>query len=317
MTLPYLADRRLGNGRRALVIGASGHIGRAVAAALSREGWMVVRTALSRKDAGYSVLDVTCRNAVLEFVDALEPDVVCLAAGLSDPDKCEVDEARALMVNISGTSNVVDAASRAGATVVFFSSAYVFDGKAGPYEEDAPVAPLSVYGHCKVGAEAIIRAAPIDHLIIRTTVVYGWDLSAVNGFGMKIWHALSSGRKVVVASDQLDNASHVRFLADATIELLRHGIRGVVHVAGEEITSRAALACRIAEALDLDPSLIVERRSSSLCQVAKRPLRGGLLTGRLERTIGRKPRRLEDGIALLRSEWKLCDVLKRARDELS
>jgi dTDP-4-dehydrorhamnose reductase len=58
---------------------------------------------------------------------------------------------------------------------VFFSTEYVFDGTAGPYSEEDPPSPISVYGRSKLAAEDAVRQITNNHLIIRTTAVYGWE----------------------------------------------------------------------------------------------------------------------------------------------
>src|SRR5262249_61342144 len=63
--------------------------------------------------------------------------------------------------------------AKRAAAFVFFSTEYVFDGHDGPYAEDDPVAPLSVYGRSKLDGERAVMAANPRALVVRTTVVYG------------------------------------------------------------------------------------------------------------------------------------------------
>merc|ERR1719201_2497446 len=103
------------------------------------------------------------------------PDIVCICAGWTWVDGCERDPDRAMLLNCHGPAAVARAAKAVGAKVVYFSSDYVFDGKAtaAGYSEDDTPSPINAYGRSKLeGERAVLRACP-DALVIRTAVVYG------------------------------------------------------------------------------------------------------------------------------------------------
>ncbi len=60
-----------------------------------------------------------------------------------------------------------------GAWLVHYSTDYVFDGSGdAPRREDAPTAPLNVYGRTKLDGEQLIASSGCLHLILRTSWVY-------------------------------------------------------------------------------------------------------------------------------------------------
>lgn len=231
-TDPLPAGRR----RRVLITGAGGQLGRALASAfgddevvaLAREAWDVT-TPLDPGLLGDSV------------------DLVLHTAAWTDVDGAEADPQGAAAVNVGGTAH----AASLGASLVAFSSDYVFDGrKDAPYvESDAPN-PLSAYGRTKLHGEG---AAGPDAWIVRSSWLFG---PTGRNFLRTMLRLGEERDEVAVVDDQRgcptfvgDLAAAVRQLVDAELE------RGVWHLAAdgdctwadfaEAIFEEAGLACRV------------------------------------------------------------------------
>src|SRR5581483_5276147 len=106
----------------------------------------------------WHALDVTDQRAVTAALAASRPAVVIHAAAMADVDACEREPERAEAVNARGTAHVADACASLGARLIYVSTDYVFDGEAGPYREDDPPQPLSVYGRTKLAGERAAAA---------------------------------------------------------------------------------------------------------------------------------------------------------------
>src|SRR5436853_4618452 len=136
---------------RCLVFGGTGMLGQAVVAEARSRGWAAL--GLSHAQA-----DVTDRERLLGWADAFRPDVVINCAAHTKVDACEAERERAFEIKGVAVANVAAAADRAGARLVHVSTDYVFDGTPQstrePYSEEAPTAPLSVYGRSKLAGEA-------------------------------------------------------------------------------------------------------------------------------------------------------------------
>ena len=196
--------------RTCLVTGATGAIGPALIAALTREGHHV--RALARHPPGRGVLpadvdvrvgDVTDDRAV-EAALAGVSWVFHLAARLhvvNPPPEMRAEYER---INVGGTACVVRAAERAGVDrVVFFSTIAVYGPSHGALlSEASPVRPDTIYGVTKVAAEAVVRGArsasgqPIG-TILRVAAVYG---PRVQGTYRRLLDALARRRFVPVGS---------------------------------------------------------------------------------------------------------------------
>src|SRR5207249_9072978 len=113
-----------------------------------------------------------------------------------------------------------------GAVFVFFSTEYVFDGRAGPYAEDDPVAPLSVYGRSKLDGERAVMAANVRSLVVRTTVVDGEERQGKN-FIYQLPVRAAAGETSKVPADQRSSPTFNVDLATAPGPLRGHATHGL------------------------------------------------------------------------------------------
>ncbi len=290
--------------KRALVIGASGLVGGAVARAGVARGWQVQGTSTTG-GATEVKLDIRDRLAVDQLVDSVEPHAVFLPAAKSYADFCETQPELSWDINVRGTSNVLEAAKRGNAKLVFFSSDYVFDGEAGPYAERDVARPICEYGRQKLESERIISWKSPDALIIRTTVVYGIERHGKN-FIYRLVRTLSQGDELIVPEDQVGSPTHVDDLAESVWRLVELNQSGLFHVAGTDLADRREFAIHAAEVFGFDPGKVRGVDTASLRQAAPRPLRAGMLMNKLEAVIGWAPRGYAEGLRMMLRDWKVA-----------
>ena len=220
-------------------------------------------------------LDVTDEAAVAEAVAALRPALVVNAAAATDVDGCESDPEGAHRANALGPWWLARACERGGATLVTFSTDYVFSGSApsGPggaprgYTEHDQVAPLSVYGRSKAAGEHLVRETLREHHIVRTAWVSG---ARGRNFVRTMLRLADSGDPVRVVEDQTGSPTTTRDLAAAVRALAASGRHGTVHLANEGSASwfdvAEAVFALAGRQVDLSP-----QRSSTLDRPAPRP----------------------------------------------
>ena len=152
---------------RIFVTGAEGQVARSLREAAASNPSILLACG-ARPD-----IDLTRPDTVADAIEAFRPDLVVNPAAYTAVDKAESEPALAMAINRDGAAAVATAAARAGAPIIHLSTDYVFDGtKDGPYLEDDPVCPSSVYGQSKLAGEIAIAAANSRHLILRTAWVY-------------------------------------------------------------------------------------------------------------------------------------------------
>ena len=284
---------------RALVIGASGLVGGAFFTALRERGHDVAGTYGSRPRPGLAPLDFKQHLNLEPVVSGRH--LVVLASALTHVDYCETHPEEARARNVDDVRRVAEACSGAGAALLSFSSDYVFDGSAGPYAEDAPVRPLSVYGKTKLAGEEVVAALP-RALVIRITNAFDVGYDDRNFVHRCVTH-LRERKPLVVPSDQWATPCYATWLARQAVTLLERGAilapdsPRLLHAGCDDLVSRGELARRVARQLGADPGIIEERPTAVLAQPAPRPLHGGLRNDRWKRLLGVDRLPLDDALA--------------------
>lgn len=147
--------------RPLLITGATGTLGRAFARICAERG--IAFRLLDR-----AALDIADPGSVQRALDRCRPWAVVNAAGYVRVDEAERERARCFRENAEGPAELAMQCERAGVALLTFSTDLVFDGSGTePYLEDAPVAPLNVYGESKAHAERLVLGCHAGALVVR------------------------------------------------------------------------------------------------------------------------------------------------------
>ena len=284
-----------------LVVGASGQVGEHLVRAALNEGLKVVGTYYRNLVPGMQQLDICNAQDVRSLLLKLRPTIVYLPASFVNVDYCELQPAVGYVTNVLGISNVVQAAKDIQAKLIYFSSDYVFDGKAGPYRETDPTNPLCEYGRQKLMAEHYVALHSHDYLIVRTTVVYGWELQRKN-FVYRLLKTLKAGQSLKVPVDQIGSPTYAPNLAQAVVKLALSNLKGLYHIVGAERVNRYEFACEAAKVFRLNPGLIQSVATSELGQPAPRPLNAGMLIDKVAAQVPVPLIGYREGLTVMASE---------------
>jgi dTDP-4-dehydrorhamnose reductase len=115
-------------------------------------------------------LDITNKNLVLQYIKNHKIDTVIHAAALTSVEKCDKEKALAYETNYTGTKNLTEAIKNTNILFVLISTACVFDGLKGNYEEGDIPCPENYYGITKLLAEEEVKRLH-SFIIIRTNFV--------------------------------------------------------------------------------------------------------------------------------------------------
>jgi len=287
---------------RMLIIGASGFVGSYLFNTAKKFKHEVKGTYFGRKIPGSIFIDITNARGVERVIKSVGPDVVFLPAGIPFVDWCEKHPKESWEVNVGGVKNVVEVMKKLGGVLVYYSSEYVFGEKSGPYRESDMPKPLNVYGKQKLESEKLVLA--IGGLCLRTVLVYGNETTTKN-YAEQIIRSLSEDKKFYAAVDQISTPTYVVDLVDASLQLVQKKIKGIVHVAGPEKMSRYELANKIAEAFELDKSLIEAVNTRELRQIARRPMKAGLNSDKLQNILHKRLSSVDVGLKQMKKTRKI------------
>lgn len=281
-----------------LLTGASGNLGRDLAAVLAAE------TDIDLVATARSELDITDSAAVQAAVTGR--DLVINAAAWTDVDGAEADVAGAFAVNATGVANIAAACAESGAVLLQISTDYVFGGDAAvPYREDAPIQPVNCYGRSKAAGEAAVRELlPERGYVVRTAWLYG---EHGGNFVATILRAAADRDFLDVVSDASGQPTWSYPLAGQLMALGRAAMTGQAppgsyHGTASGSTTWYGLARAVFELSGLDPARIRPVTSDHFRRPARRPAFSVLGHGAWARA----------GIAPM-AEWRpmLSDALRR------
>jgi len=280
-----------------LVLGASGFVGSALHSQLKSLKKEVVGTYFSNEKKDLIKVDMTSKSDLSRIFSNFSPKIIYMPAFIPGVDYCEKNE-KPNTINKTGVRNVVDKCKEYKAKLIFFSSDYIFDGKEGPYLEQATPNPINKYGDTKLLCEKMIQEVE-NYIIIRTTVVYGYDIDSKN-FMMSLTEDLMKRETRKVPIDQVGSPTYVEDLAKITIKLTKFNKTGIYNVVGPDYCSRYIFALKIARIFELDESLIIPVETSELGQVADRPKRAGLIIDKIRKELNAEPLGMEEALLKLK-----------------
>jgi dTDP-4-dehydrorhamnose reductase len=233
-----------------LIVGAAGQLGSAMVRAFA-DADVAAHTR--------ATLDVTDGAAVSRAVDAAAPQVIVNCTAYNDVDAAESAPLEALAVNALAVRSLARAAAAAGATLVHYSTDFVFDGTADqPYEEDAAPNPRSVYAASKLLGEWFASDAP-RALVLRVESLFGsppgW--TGRRGTVDAIVAGLEGGREVRVFTDRVVSPSYIPDVAAATRHLVESGAApGLYHCVNSGRATWYDVAAEAARILGITAKLV-------------------------------------------------------------
>ncbi len=272
-----------------LVIGSTGQLGWELVRALAPLGQVV---GASPEGHARPIVDLTRPDSLAGLISAVKPDMLINASAYTAVDQAEGQRELAALINAEAVGEMGRLAAGLGIPVIHYSTDFVFSGDTDrPYREDDAAAPLGVYGETKLAGEQALADSGADHLIFRTSWVYG-----VRGRNfMLTMRRLSRERdELRVVDDQIGAPTWGRMLAEATAQVVGRtlyagldlpSLSGVYHMSAAGSTSWYGFAQAILKGSGLNCHL-TPIPTSEYPTPARRPAYSVLDSGRLAQTFG-------------------------------
>jgi dTDP-4-dehydrorhamnose reductase len=267
---------------KVFIVGASGLVGSNCMRHFSEQGWDVLGSYFSyptENTVFYNTLDAAHPDNF--DIVGWQPDVIVHCGAMTHVDLCESQPEESYQKTVQSTINVIAIARQCHAKMVYISTDYVFDGHDGPYREDAPVNPLSVYARHKLEAEQLSLKEIKEALVLRVTNIYGEEERGKN-FIARIIEQCKAGQKLTLKLpyDQFASPTNAFDIARAMFVLLRDGKSGIYHIGSTDYMNRVALALRVLQYFPEATYDLIPMNTRELNQPAARPLYGGFVTAK-------------------------------------
>ncbi|MCP2086962.1 UNVERIFIED_ORG: dTDP-4-dehydrorhamnose reductase [Paraburkholderia sediminicola] len=288
-------------GRTILVTGVNGQVGFELARSLQGLGRVM---AVDR-----SVLDLSNAGQIRAVVREVRPALIVNPAAYTAVDKAEAESELAMLINAEAPGILAEEAKKLGAALIHYSTDYVFNGeKQSAYLEDDPTDPQNEYGRTKLLGEQAIAATGVDHLIFRTSWVYG---SRGKNFLLTMLRLGAERPELKVVADQFGAPTWSNTIAMLTAHIIAQAFSaddpaawwnshtGVYNLSASDSTSWHGFATAIFELAGLDtrPN-VLPIPASDYPVPAKRPSNSRLSNDRLARVFGLQAPHWRDALRL-------------------
>jgi len=287
-----------------ILIGNKGMLGRDLQSRLQNAGHNV-------KGLDIDELDITQPDDILPLLEPYGADLAINCAAYTAVDKAEAEPELAFEVNRDGPANLSDAFKKLEVPLIHISTDYVFDGNAKrPYREDDPPSPIGVYGRSKWAGEEAVRSRLKEHLIVRTSWLYGVH---GNNFVKTILRLAREKEELKMVADQEGCPTWTGDLSDAIVAIAdrlskdrSRTLWGTYHFCGTGSTTWYDFAQAIVGEASQKESLkalrVLPIKTSDYPTAAKRPKWSVLDCTKIERVFGIRPKHWGEGLRLMLEE---------------
>jgi dTDP-4-dehydrorhamnose reductase len=299
--------------KKILLTGSNGLLGQKLVGLLSKMADVqLIATAKGQNRLHYAQgytyysMDITSQKEVDTIIGNIKPDVVIHTAAMTNVDQCESERELCWDMNVKAVEYLVEACQQNNAFLIHLSTDFIFDGAAGPYDENAAPNPISYYGESKLAAEKVLFQSNVKWAIARTVLVYGIvaDMSRTN---IILWvkKSLEDGKNIKVVTDQFRTPTLAEDLAMGCWQIAQKEANGIFNISGKDFLTPYEMAIKTADYFNLDKALISKADSSTFSQPAQRPPRTGFIIDKANAILGYNPHSFEEGIKIVADQFEV------------
>lgn len=290
-----------------LITGSNGLLGQKLVSLLATQNqfrWIATARGQNRLKLSqpfeFATMDITQPRQIQEVFARYKPDILIHTAAMTQVDECELNKESCILHNVTAVEYLVKTAQQYNTFFIHLSTDFIFDGTAGPYDENATPNPISFYGQSKWEAEKIIQQSSLLWAIVRTVLVYGvaQDMSRSN---IILWvkKSLEEGKKIKVVDDQWRTPTLAEDLAKGCFLIAQKQATGIFNISGKDLLTPYQMALATADFFKLDKSLIEQANATTFTQPARRPPRTGFIIEKARKMLGYEPCSFQEGLAIV------------------
>ena len=240
MSIYYLTNRHKSKQKKILVLGGTGSIGKSLIPKLISNNFHCL--SISKKPFNENLInniqcDITEFKKLNKIINKQKPDVIIHLAGLVGNIKCEKNPKNAILTNVIGTLNVLNASIKLKPKIIFISTGEIYGKTKNKASEKSNLRPTNVYGKTKMLSEILIqnftKNYQIPSIILRLSYCYSENLSK-KGFSLMFKNAIMGKKIQIFGGDQTVNLLHIDDAVDAIIKSIDYKKSGIFNIASSE-----------------------------------------------------------------------------------
>ena len=252
----------LNNSTNILITGSGGMLGDAFYNFL--KGKVNIKaTDIDLNEKWLEYLDVRDFDQYKSVVEQFNPDIILHLAALTDLEYCEKNPIDAYKTNTTAVENAVILSKQARATLVYISTAGIFDGKKDKYDDWDIPNPINIYGRSKYQGELYVEKNMEKYFVFRAGWMMGSGPQKDKKFIQKIMQQIKEGKKVLnVVDDKFGTPTYTYDFARNVISMLETKLFGVYNLVCDDNCSRYDVAVEILKILVLSHKININKVNS-------------------------------------------------------
>ena len=233
-----------------------------------------------------SEADIADKPKLEKLFSEIKFDWVINCAAYTNVEKAESEEEKTFKINATGAKNLAEVCNENRATLVHFSTDYVFDGKAEkPYKETDKTNPINVYGASKLKGEQLIAEVLKEHFIFRTSWLYS---EFEHNFYKTILRKIEENAELNITTSQTGTPTNANDLAEFVLEIISSESKdfGLYHFSNLGEATWYDFAKAILEFTGNSEDIVLNK-SNSFKTIAARPEYSVLDKGKIEQQFSK------------------------------
>jgi len=247
---------------RLLITGGSGFLGGNLALAASSM-WNTFVTYYSspvnnKKFVHPLKIDIANKNDVENLVNRISPAIIIHTSAITNFNYCAENQEKAWQTNVIGTENIVLAAEKIKARLIYISSDLVYSGnKSFSSENDVP-SPESYYGKTKLEGEKMVSSISSNYCIARISLSYGFSINTSLCFTEVMINKLKERKKIKLFHDEYRTPIYIDNLCKILLEITKKdNLKGLFNICGPDRISRYEFGIQLSKIFEFDEELVI------------------------------------------------------------
>ena len=234
-----------------LITGVSGYVGAYLLKKLENSGNEVFgiynSNPVKSKNAELTKCSLTDFDSVSKIFRLIKPDVVYHLASVTPTRITNEPDGYIELFNHGATEHIAKLCSEHGSLLIYTSTDLVYAEGENLKEDESRLEPLTIYAKTKLMGEDAVKSFADKHIILRSSLVFGFTLNSYTSFFDIAYSELRHGNEINAFGDQFRNPLYVEDEAEMLVKIPGlYKTNNVINFCGDEYISRFEMCIMMA-----------------------------------------------------------------------